>query len=150
MEGRRGARLVAGATAGAFGVVEAVPEARAELDDGIFGAGAEAAVALEAVAAGQAAARLDVGLHLVQPAVDLVEIGHPVGRVELGLGGAPVGLVRTIERTVITSDGDAFATANTLCRRDSMVGKIGRQSQSWVKFPEGWRVVSAHVSVIAD
>ena len=48
--------------------------------------------------------------------------------------------MRTIERTVITSYGDAFATANTLFRRDSMVGKIGRQSQSWVKFPEGWRV----------
>ena len=63
---------------------------------------------------------------------------------------SPVGLMRTIERTVITSYGDAFATANTLFRRDSMVGKIGRQSQSWVKFPEGWRVVSAHVSVIAD
>jgi len=43
-----------------------------------------------------------------------------------------------------------FATANTMFRRDSMIGKIGRQSQSWVKFPEGWRVVSAHVSVIAE
>lgn len=63
---------------------------------------------------------------------------------------SPAGLMRTIERTVITSYGDSFATANTLFRRDSMAGKIGRQSQSWVKFPEGWRVVCAHVSVIAD
>jgi hypothetical protein len=63
---------------------------------------------------------------------------------------SPVGLMRTIERTVITSYGDSFATANTLFRRDSMPGKIGRQSQTWVKFPEGWRVVCAHVSVIAD
>jgi hypothetical protein len=63
---------------------------------------------------------------------------------------SPVGLMRTIERTVITSYGDSFATANTLFRRESMLGKIGRQSQTWVKFPEGWRVVCAHVSVIAD
>jgi hypothetical protein len=63
---------------------------------------------------------------------------------------SPVGVMRTIERTVITAYGDAMATANTLFRRDSMPGKIGRQSQTWVKFPEGWRVVSAHVSVIAE
>lgn len=63
---------------------------------------------------------------------------------------SPVGLERTLERTVLTSYGEAMATANTLFRRDSMVGKVGRQSQTWVKFPEGWRVVAAHVSVIAE
>lgn len=63
---------------------------------------------------------------------------------------SPVGLKRTIERTVITTYGDAMATANTLFRRDSMAGKVGRQSQTWVKFPEGWRVVAAHVSAIAE
>jgi hypothetical protein len=63
---------------------------------------------------------------------------------------SPVGLVRTIERTVITTYGDAMATANTLFRRESMAGKVGRQSQTWVKFPEGWRVVAAHVSAIAE
>lgn len=63
---------------------------------------------------------------------------------------SPVGLERTLERTVITSYGEAMATANTLFRRDSMAGKVGRQSQTWVKFPEGWRVVAAHVSVIAE
>ena len=26
--------------------------------------------------------------------------------------------------------------------------QIGRQSQTWVRFPQGWKVVSAHVSVI--
>jgi hypothetical protein len=30
----------------------------------------------------------------------------------------------------------------------SMVGKVGRQMQTWVRFAEGWRVVAAHVSVI--
>lgn len=63
---------------------------------------------------------------------------------------SPADVMRSIERTVITSYGDAMATANTLFRRDSMAGKIGRQSQTWVKFPEGWRVVSAHVSVIPE
>lgn len=63
---------------------------------------------------------------------------------------SPVGLARTLERTVITSYGDSVATANTLYRRASMPGKIGRQSQTWVKFPEGWRVVAAHVSAIAE
>ena len=29
-----------------------------------------------------------------------------------------------------------------------MPGKVGRQMQTWVRFPEGWRVVAAHVSVI--
>lgn len=63
---------------------------------------------------------------------------------------SPVGVMREIYRTVITTYGDAFATANTLFRRESIPGKIGRQSQSWVKFPEGWRVVAAHVSMIAE
>lgn len=63
---------------------------------------------------------------------------------------SPVGLVRTIERTVITTYGDDMATANTLFRRESMAGKVGRQSQTWVKFPEGWRVVAAHVSAIVE
>jgi len=56
--------------------------------------------------------------------------------------------MRRIERTVITTYGRDFATANTLFFRDSAPGRVGRQSQSWVRFPEGWRVVSAHVSLI--
>lgn len=65
-------------------------------------------------------------------------------------GRSPAGLMRKLERTWITTYGDDFATANTLFRRDGMTGKIGRQSQSWVRFAEGWRVVAAHVSVIAE
>jgi hypothetical protein len=60
------------------------------------------------------------------------------------------GLERQLDRTVITTYGEAMATANTLFRRESMPGKVGRQSQTWVRFPEGWRVVAAHVSVIAE
>jgi hypothetical protein len=36
----------------------------------------------------------------------------------------------------------------TLFTRASAPGKIGRQSQTWARFPEGWRVVAAHVSLI--
>ncbi|RDJ22934.1 oxalurate catabolism protein HpxZ [Bosea caraganae] len=63
---------------------------------------------------------------------------------------SPVGLERMLDRTVITTYGQDMATANTLFRRASMPGKVGRQSQIWVKFAEGWRVVSAHVSLIAE
>ena len=50
--------------------------------------------------------------------------------------------------TVITTYGREFAVASTLYERPSAAGKIGRQMQCWVKFPEGWRVVAAHVSLI--
>jgi hypothetical protein len=59
-------------------------------------------------------------------------------------------LARTLERTVITTYGRDMATAMTLFRRDSGAGKVGRQSQTWCRLPEGWRIVAAHVSVIAD
>ena len=63
---------------------------------------------------------------------------------------SPVGLERTTARTVITTFGDDFGTASTLFYRPSLVGKVGRQMQTWVRFAEGWRVVAAHVSVIDD
>jgi ketosteroid isomerase-like protein len=52
------------------------------------------------------------------------------------------------ERTVITTFGSDFATASTLNRRSS--GKIGRTMQTWVRFPQGWRIVAAHVSTIDE
>jgi ketosteroid isomerase-like protein len=61
---------------------------------------------------------------------------------------SPAGLTRTLSRTVITTYGREFAVASTLYDRPSMAGKIGRQMQCWVKFPQGWRVVAAHVSLI--
>jgi hypothetical protein len=61
-----------------------------------------------------------------------------------------VGLERSLERTVITTYGRDMATAWTMFRRPSLPGKIGRQSQVWMRTPEGWRVVAAHVSVIAE
>jgi hypothetical protein len=61
---------------------------------------------------------------------------------------SPAGLARTLSHTVITSYGREFAVASTLYDRPSAGGKVGRQMQAWVKFPEGWRVVAAHVSLI--
>jgi hypothetical protein len=60
---------------------------------------------------------------------------------------SPVGLARRLDRTVITTYGHDFATAMTEFRREN-TDLIGRQSQSWVRFAEGWRVVAAHVSFI--
>jgi Protein of unknown function (DUF3225) len=61
---------------------------------------------------------------------------------------SPAGLARTLSKTVITAYGRDVAVASTLFHRASMNGKVGRQMQTWVRFPEGWRVVAAHVSVI--
>lgn len=55
---------------------------------------------------------------------------------------------RTISKTVISTYGRDHAVASTLFHRVSMPGKVGRQMQTWVRFPEGWRVVAAHVSFI--
>jgi hypothetical protein len=54
-------------------------------------------------------------------------------------------LARTVTARVVTTYGDAFAVANIEFRRDGDP-RTGRQTQTWVKMPEGWRVVSAHVS----
>ena len=61
---------------------------------------------------------------------------------------SPVALGRTLSRTVITTYGRQFAVAATLYERPSAPDKIGRQMQTWVKFPDGWRVAAAHVSLI--
>jgi len=61
---------------------------------------------------------------------------------------SPAGLGRTLSKTVITTYGRDFAVAATLFERPSAAGKIGRQMQTWVRFPDGWRIVAAHVSVI--
>jgi len=57
---------------------------------------------------------------------------------------------RKISKTVISSYGRDFAVASTLFHRASAPGKVGRQMQTWVRFPEGWRVVAAHVSTIDE
>lgn len=63
-------------------------------------------------------------------------------------GRSPQGLARRVLRTAITTYGRDFATANIEFQRDGS-DRIGRQSQTWMRTPDGWRVVSAHVSLMA-
>jgi hypothetical protein len=63
---------------------------------------------------------------------------------------SPVGLMRTLSNTVITTYGRDYAVASTLFRRANAPGKIGRQTQTWARFPEGWRVIVGHVSVMDE
>jgi ketosteroid isomerase-like protein len=63
---------------------------------------------------------------------------------------SPAGLERSLDRTQITSYGRDFAVASTLFRRASTSGKVGRQMQTWMRTPEGWKVVAAHVSLIDE
>lgn len=58
-----------------------------------------------------------------------------------------VDLDRDLLRTVITTYGRDLATACTEYRRKAS-GKLGRQSQTWLRTEMGWRVVAAHVSLL--
>jgi hypothetical protein len=59
------------------------------------------------------------------------------------------GLHRTVTRTALTTFGPDYGVANIEFIRAGSE-RIGRQSQTWVRFDEGWRVVAAHVSLMAD
>jgi hypothetical protein len=61
---------------------------------------------------------------------------------------SPIGLARTLSRTVVTTFGRDFAVVSTLFHRPALAGKLGRQMQTWVRFDSGWRIVAAHVSTI--
>lgn len=63
-------------------------------------------------------------------------------------GRSPVGLARALSRTQITSYGRNTEIAATLFSRETTPDKIGRQMQTWMRFPKGWLVVAAHMSVI--
>jgi hypothetical protein len=58
------------------------------------------------------------------------------------------GLARTVLKTVITTYGRDFAMADIEFQRASSA-RPGRQSQTWMRTPDGWRVVAAHVSLLA-
>jgi hypothetical protein len=55
------------------------------------------------------------------------------------------GLARDLCNTVITTYGRDYATANTEFTRPGQP-RIGRQSHTWLRLREGWRIVAAHVS----
>lgn len=56
---------------------------------------------------------------------------------------------RRLSQTVIVAYGTDFATASTLFHRDDFPGQIGRQQQTWVRMEGSWRIVAAHVSMMA-
>jgi ketosteroid isomerase-like protein len=58
-----------------------------------------------------------------------------------------VDLSRDLAKTAIHTFGRDFATAATLYRRRGS-GRTGRQMQTWLRTPDGWRVVAAHVSFV--
>ena len=55
------------------------------------------------------------------------------------------GLQRTVQRTAIVTYGRDAACTHIEFSREGQ-SRIGRQTQTWMRTPEGWRVVSAHVS----
>jgi hypothetical protein len=62
------------------------------------------------------------------------------------VGGSPQ---RELCKVVITTFGSDFATANAEFQRAGAPAP-GRQSQTWARFPEGWRVVAAHISMLGE
>ncbi|ALD43948.1 oxalurate catabolism protein HpxZ [Serratia marcescens] len=57
------------------------------------------------------------------------------------------GLQRLLENTQITTFGEDMAVASTEFHRPGS-NRRGRQMQTWVKLPCGWRIVAAHVSLL--
>ncbi len=55
---------------------------------------------------------------------------------------------RRLYETIVTTYGRDFAVASTLYDRADLKGRMGRQMQTWGRFPEGWRIIAAHVSII--
>jgi len=64
-------------------------------------------------------------------------------------GRSPANLARAIDRLDILTFGDDFAEITVEFSRLTPGGIAhGRQSQTWVRLPEGWRIVAAHVSFL--
>ena len=64
-------------------------------------------------------------------------------------GRSPANLARSVQRLEIVTFGKDFASITVAFERD-VEGKLtrGRQSQTWARLPEGWRIVFAHVSLL--
>jgi Protein of unknown function (DUF3225) len=76
---------------------------------------------------------------------------YGIGEIEaFRKGRSPANLARTMKRLDIVAFGKDFASI-TLAFEREIDGKVtrGRQSQTWVRLPEGWRIVFAHVSLLA-
>lgn len=75
------------------------------------------------------------------------DVQHGYGEV-LAFRATQAPFARKLDRTVITSYGRDCATAQTQFIRDDTPGKIGRQTQVWVRTATGWKVAAAHVSMM--
>ncbi len=62
-------------------------------------------------------------------------------------GRPATNLQREVLHHVLTTYGKDFATSNLEFRRAG-ADRSGRQSQTWARTPDGWRVVAAHVSLV--
>ncbi len=62
---------------------------------------------------------------------------------------SPANLQRLVRHTAVTTFGRDFATANIEFQRMGEA-RVGRQSQTWVRMPQGWRVVAAHISLMEE
>ncbi len=97
--------------------------------------------------------RIDVLDALFWPSPHTVRYGvaenlHGIEAIRAFRAARPAhGLARRLANTVITTYGRDLATAMTTFQRDG-TPKIGRQSQTWARLPQGWQVVAAHVSLI--
>jgi len=75
---------------------------------------------------------------------------YGIGEIEaFSKGRSPANLARTIQRLDIVAFGKDFASI-TLAFEREIDGRVtrGRQSQTWARLPEGWRIVFAHVSIL--
>ena len=59
------------------------------------------------------------------------------------------GVRRKLKNTQIITFGRDFAVANTEADDESEPGTL-RQSQTWARTADGWKIVSAHVSYLQD
>ncbi len=64
-------------------------------------------------------------------------------------GRPPADLARTILRLDIVTFGRDYGSITLEFERTTNGRTVsGRQSQVWVRLPEGWRIVAAHVSLL--
>jgi hypothetical protein len=64
-------------------------------------------------------------------------------------GRPAANLARAVKRLDIVTFGRDFASVTLEFHRETANGPVsGRQSQVWVRFPQGWRIVSAHLSLL--
>jgi hypothetical protein len=85
--------------------------------------------------------------HTLRYGVRELSYGHDeIARFRIARGA--IDQRRSLRHVRITTFGRDFGTANTEYLPFGS-DRIGRQSQTWIRTDEGWRIVSAHVSFLA-